>query len=224
MLAKTVIPANARDLGDFSEFTEPVEGFDMTNTLFEPLRDNSSFVSFVSHSLRSLRKFSSHCSYVAVLNEKIRPHHEVHEGHEGFRIFQTPNFVIFVSFVVNIFLSIWLRCSRARIFVVKASYRVLIMPFDAQAIFANLAEKEQIKGHHSPEGRAIRTLSRALSGWSSEKIFRPVDVIVLCDQAVEDWLKARLKRSPLVDSTRARACARRGRQSLDYANGRRSIA
>jgi hypothetical protein len=33
-----------------------------------------------------------------VLNEKRRPHHEVHEGHEGFRIFQTPNFVIFVSF------------------------------------------------------------------------------------------------------------------------------
>ena len=50
------------------------------------------FVSFV------LRKFSGHCSYVAVLNEKIRPHHEVHDGHEGFRIFQTSNFVIFVSF------------------------------------------------------------------------------------------------------------------------------
>jgi hypothetical protein len=51
-----------------------------------------------------------------VLNEKIRPHHEAHEGHEGhegFRIFQTPNFVIFVSFVVNIFLPIWLRRSRA---------------------------------------------------------------------------------------------------------------
>jgi len=68
--------------------------------------------------LRGLRKFSGHCSYVAVLNEKIRPHHEVHEGHEGFRIFQTPNFVIFVSFVVNIFLPIWLRRSRARTFVV----------------------------------------------------------------------------------------------------------
>ena len=64
--------------------------------------------------LRRPRKFSGHCSYVAVLNEKIRPHHEVHEGHEGFRIFQTPNFVIFVSFVVNIFLPIWLRRSRAR--------------------------------------------------------------------------------------------------------------
>jgi len=47
------------------------------------------------------------------------------------------------------------------------------MPFDAQAIFANLAEKEQIKGHTSPDGRAIRTLSRALSGWSSEKSFGP---------------------------------------------------
>ena len=68
------------------------------------------------------------------------------------------------------------------------------MPFDAQQIFANLAEKERIKGHHSPEGRAIRTLSRALSGWSSGNLSRR-DVVVLCDQAVEDWLKARLKRS-----------------------------
>jgi hypothetical protein len=69
------------------------------------------------------------------------------------------------------------------------------MPFDAQEIFANLAEKEKIKGHHSPEGRAIRVLSRALSGWSSADL-SPRDVIVLCDQAVQDWLKARLKRSP----------------------------
>jgi hypothetical protein len=69
------------------------------------------------------------------------------------------------------------------------------MPFDAQAIFANLAEKERIKGHHSPEGRAIRTLSRALSGWSGGSLARR-DVVVLCDQAVEDWLNARLKRSP----------------------------
>jgi hypothetical protein len=68
------------------------------------------------------------------------------------------------------------------------------MPFDAQALFANLAEKERIKGHHSPEGRAIRTLSRALSGWSSGNL-SDRDVVVLCDQAVEDWLKARLKRS-----------------------------
>src|SRR5512135_1427036 len=68
------------------------------------------------------------------------------------------------------------------------------MPFDAQALFANLAEKERINGHHSPDGRAIRTLSRALNGWSSENLSRR-DIVVLCDQAVEDWLKARLKRS-----------------------------
>jgi hypothetical protein len=80
----------------------------------------------IVQSLRSLRKFSGHCSYVAVLNEKIRPHHEVHEGHDGFRIFQTPNFVIFVSFVVNIFLPIWLRRSRAGFFVFKFAYRLSV--------------------------------------------------------------------------------------------------
>jgi hypothetical protein len=69
------------------------------------------------------------------------------------------------------------------------------MSFDPQAIFANLAEKERIKGHHSPEGRAIRTLSRALNGFSSGNLSRG-DVIVLCDQAIEDWLKARCKISP----------------------------
>jgi len=69
------------------------------------------------------------------------------------------------------------------------------MPFNAQAIFANLAEKERIRGHHSPEGRAIRVLSRALSGWSAGNLSRR-DVVVLCDQAVEDWLNARLKSSP----------------------------
>ena len=67
--------------------------------------------------------------------------------------------------------------------------------FDAQAIFANLAEKERIKGHHSPEGRAIRTLSRALNGWSSG-ILSSGDVVVLCNQAIEDWLHARVKPSP----------------------------
>jgi hypothetical protein len=67
------------------------------------------------------------------------------------------------------------------------------MPFDPQAIFANLAEKEKIKGHHSPEGRAIRTLSRALNGWVVGSLSRH-DVIVLCDQAVEDWLNIRLQR------------------------------
>jgi hypothetical protein len=69
------------------------------------------------------------------------------------------------------------------------------MPFNAQAIFANLAEKERLKGHHSPEGRTIRTLSRALHGWSSGNL-SPRDVLVLCDQAVEEWLKVRLQRSP----------------------------
>ena len=69
------------------------------------------------------------------------------------------------------------------------------MGFDAKAIFADLAEKERIKGHHSPEGRAIRTLSRALNGFSSGNLSRR-DVIVLCDQAIEDWLKAKLKISP----------------------------
>ena len=66
------------------------------------------------------------------------------------------------------------------------------MTFDAQGIFANLAEKERLKGHHSPEGRAIRTLSRALHGWSSGNLSAG-DVVVLCDQAVEDWLKSRMK-------------------------------
>jgi hypothetical protein len=66
------------------------------------------------------------------------------------------------------------------------------MPFDAQEMFANLAEKEKIKGHHSPEGRAIRTLSRALNGWSTRSLSAR-DALVLCDQAIEDWLKNRLK-------------------------------
>ena len=69
------------------------------------------------------------------------------------------------------------------------------MVFDAQAVFANLAEKERIKGHHSPEGRAIRTLSRALSGWSTGALAQG-DVVVLCDQAMEEWLNARLTGSP----------------------------
>lgn len=69
------------------------------------------------------------------------------------------------------------------------------MSFDAKAIFANLAEQERIKGHHSPEGRAIRTLSRALHGWSSGDLSAG-DAVVLCDQAMEDWLKAKLKVPP----------------------------
>ena len=66
------------------------------------------------------------------------------------------------------------------------------MTFDPQAIFANLAEKERLKGHHSPEGQAIRVLSRALNGWSTATLSGR-DVWLLCEQAVEDWLKARLK-------------------------------
>lgn len=69
------------------------------------------------------------------------------------------------------------------------------MPFNAQLVYANLVEKERVKGHHSPEGRAIRLLSRALHGWSSGDLSAR-DVVVLCDQAVEDWIKAPLKRSP----------------------------
>ena len=68
------------------------------------------------------------------------------------------------------------------------------MTFDPQAIFANLAEKERLKGHHSAEGRAIRTLSRAMNGWSSGGL-STLDVLVLCDQSLEDWLKARLRLS-----------------------------
>ena len=69
------------------------------------------------------------------------------------------------------------------------------MNFDSQAIFADLAEKERIKGHHSAEGRAIRTLSRALNGYSSGNLSGR-DVVVLCDQAIEDWFKAKCKVSP----------------------------
>jgi hypothetical protein len=66
------------------------------------------------------------------------------------------------------------------------------MIFDPQALFANLAEKERLKGHHSAEGRAIRTLSRAMNGWSSGNL-AALDVLVLCDQSLDDWLKARLR-------------------------------
>lgn len=64
--------------------------------------------------------------------------------------------------------------------------------FDARELFADLAEKERVRGHHSPEGRAIRTLSRALQGWSAQ-LLSDDDVLILCDQAIEDWLKARLQ-------------------------------
>ena len=69
------------------------------------------------------------------------------------------------------------------------------MSFDPQAIYGSLAEKEKLKGHHSPEGHAIRVMSRALNGWSSG-ILSGWGVLVLCEQAVEDWLKARLNIAP----------------------------
>ena len=74
------------------------------------------------------------------------------------------------------------------------------MAFNSQALLANLNERERIHGHHSPEGQAIRLLGRALSGWSSESL-AATDVVVLCRQAVEDWLKRRLKRLPWSVST-----------------------
>lgn len=74
------------------------------------------------------------------------------------------------------------------------------MAFNPQALLANLAERERIHGHHSPEGQAIRLLSRALSGWSSKHL-AATDFVVLCRQAVEDWLKRRLKRLPWSAST-----------------------
>lgn len=69
------------------------------------------------------------------------------------------------------------------------------MAFNSQALLANLNERERIHGHHSPEGQAISLLSRALSGWSSDSL-AATDVVVLCRQALEDWLKWRLKRLP----------------------------
>ncbi|MGZ8496183.1 MAG: hypothetical protein ACXWWP_09825 [Candidatus Binatia bacterium] len=74
------------------------------------------------------------------------------------------------------------------------------MAFNSQALLANLNERERIHGHHSPEGQAIRLLCRALSGWSSENL-AATDVVVLCRQAVEDWLKQRLKRFPWLVAT-----------------------
>jgi hypothetical protein len=69
------------------------------------------------------------------------------------------------------------------------------MALNAREIFANLAEKEKLKGHHSAEGQAIRIFSRALTGWSAENL-SALDVLVICEQGMEDWLKARLKIRP----------------------------
>ena len=69
------------------------------------------------------------------------------------------------------------------------------MALNSQALVANLAERERVHGHHSPEGQAIRTLGRALDGWSLGNLAGS-DVVGLCGQAVEEWLKLRLKESP----------------------------
>jgi hypothetical protein len=66
---------------------------------------------------------------------------------------------------------------------------------DPREIFANLAEKEKLKGHHSPEGQAIRTFSRALTGRAAGNL-SVLDVLVVCEQGMEDWLKARLNVKP----------------------------
>ena len=108
------------------------------------------------------------------------------------------SFVAFViSFMVRIFFINPVNRSsydwrRIHVITMDLEWVTCAMTFDPQALFANLAEKERLKGHHSAEGRAIRTLSRAMSGWSSGNL-STLDVVVLCDQSLEDWLKARLK-------------------------------
>lgn len=68
------------------------------------------------------------------------------------------------------------------------------MNVELEALFANLAEQEKLKGHHSPEGQAMRTLGRALNGWLTGSLSGP-DVLALSHQGVEDWLKSKLKLS-----------------------------
>ena len=72
---------------------------------------------------------------------------------------------------------------------------IFLMALNSQALFANLVERERVHGHHSPEGQAIRTLSRALDGWLSGNL-AGAEVVILCAQAIEDWLKRRLNLSP----------------------------
>jgi hypothetical protein len=69
------------------------------------------------------------------------------------------------------------------------------MALDPRETFANLAEKEKLKGHHSPEGQAIRTFGRALTGWAAGNL-SVLDVLVVCEQSTEDWLKTRLHIKP----------------------------
>lgn len=69
------------------------------------------------------------------------------------------------------------------------------MPFNFRELYATLVEQERLKGHHTAEGAAIRTLSRCLTGWLAENL-TVLDVLVLCEQSMEEWLKARLGLRP----------------------------
>ena len=53
-------------------------------------------------------------------------------------------------------------------------------------------EEIQTQGHRSPEGRAVRTIVGVLDGWLSQGLDAE-SAVILCDQAMEDWLKARLR-------------------------------
>jgi hypothetical protein len=72
---------------------------------------------------------------------------------------------------------------------------MVAMALDPRETLANLIEKEKLKGHHSPEGQAIRAFSRVLSGWLAGNL-SALDVLVVCQQGIEDWLKARLNVKP----------------------------
>lgn len=89
----------------------------------------------------------------------------------------------------------------------------IVSRFDLHELFGDLAEQERIKGHHSPEGRSIRTLARALSAWSTGGL-ADEDAAVLCRQAMEDWLKARLKVSQWSERPFAELIARASQNGL----------
>lgn len=59
----------------------------------------------------------------------------------------------------------------------------------------------------------MRLLSRALNGWSTD-LLGIYDVIILCDQAITDWLKARLQVSPWKQSDGDRLLAQAVAQAL----------
>lgn len=56
---------------------------------------------------------------------------------------------------------------------------------------ANLLEKAEVKPPRSRVDQAFQTIVRTLDGWISGT-FSPKDTVILCDQGMEDWLKARL--------------------------------